>query len=359
MSVAPSRGEAAHVVVRPRPGGLRPGWQRGLGGSHDPPERLGAEVGEDQREVEAEVKLVAAGSVEARELLGLEDPGLGDEDPMRIVAVGDRPPAAIDLVHLRTVQVVDLPLSPPADLGGVVSGGRRVVAELRVVDQPVRDIDPEARDAPVEPEPQDVAERASDLLVPPVEIGLLGEEVVEVVLTRRGVELPRASPEDRSPVVRWGSVGPRIRPHVPVAVRGLPRGPRVHEPRVPVARVVGNEVEEDPDAPRTRLGHELVERVEIAEVRVDVSVVGDVVAPVEVRGGVDRRQPYAIDPEPSQVIEMLDDPPEVADAVAVRVREGPNVDLVQDPVAPPGGIVVRHEPSIPAARTPTPLPCEA
>ncbi len=87
---------------------------------------------------------------------------------------------------------------------------------------------------------------------------------------------------------------------------------------------------------------------EIAEVRVDVSVVRDVVAPVQIRGGVDGRQPDAIDAEPSQVVEMLDDPSEVADPVAVRVREGPNVDLVQDPVAPPSGIVVRHEPSIPA-----------
>jgi hypothetical protein len=57
------------------------------------------------------------------------------------------------------------------------------------------------------------------------------------------------------------------------------------------------------------------------------------------------------------VIEMLDDPPEVADAVTVRVREGPNVDLVQDPVAPPGGIVVRHEASIAATPILAPLRC--
>jgi hypothetical protein len=96
---------------------------------------------------------------------------------------------------------------------------------------------------------------------------------------------------------------------------------------MPVAAVVWNEVEEDPDALRTRLAHELVERAEIAEVRVDASVVRHVVAPVEVRGGVDRRQPDAIDPEPSQVIQMLDDPAEVADPVTVGVREGSNVDL--------------------------------
>ena len=38
--------------------------------------------------------------------------------------------------------------------------------------------------------------------------------------------------------------------------------------------------------------------------------------------------------------------------------EGANVDLVDDPVAPPSDVLVRHEPSIPAGRTPGPLPCE-
>jgi len=128
---------------------------------------------------------------------------------------------------------------------------------------------------------------------------------------------------------------------------------------MPVARVVGNEVEEDPDAARTRLAHELVERAEIAEVRVDVPVVRHVVAPVEVRGGVDGQQPDAVDPEPSQVIQMLDDPAEVADPVTVRVREGPNVDLVEDPVPPPGDIVVGHEVSIAAIPIRAPLRCKA
>jgi hypothetical protein len=62
------------------------------------------------------VKLVVARSVETGELPGFEDPCLGDEDPLRVVAVGDRPPAPIDVVHLRTIEVVDLLLTPPTDL---------------------------------------------------------------------------------------------------------------------------------------------------------------------------------------------------------------------------------------------------
>ena len=36
-----------------------------------------------------------------------------------------------------------------------------------------------------------------------------------------------------------------------------------------------------------------------------------------------------------QVIEVLDDPPEVADPIPVAVREAPGIDLVDDPSAPP------------------------
>ena len=58
------------------------------------------------------------------------------------------------------------------------------------------------------------------------------------------------------------------------------------------------------------------------------------------------------------MIETIDHAAEVADAVAVGVRERPNVDLVQDALAPPGGIVVRHQPSMSAAGTLAHYPSE-
>jgi hypothetical protein len=49
------------------------------------------------------------------------------------------------------------------------------------------------------------------------------------------------------------------------------------------------------------------------------------------------------------MVEVVDHALQVADAVTVAVGEGTDVDLVQDTVPPPGGIVVRHRPSIAAA----------
>ena len=70
----------------------------------------------------------------------------------------------VDLVHLR-------PLAHVAD----------AVAQLAVLDQPVRDVDTEAGDAAVEPEAEDAVELGADVRVPPVEVGLLGRELVQVV----------------------------------------------------------------------------------------------------------------------------------------------------------------------------------
>jgi hypothetical protein len=55
----------------------------------------------------------------------------------------------------------------------------------------VRDVDAEAVDAPVEPEPHDVLELRVDLGVPPVQVGLLGSEQVEAPLPVRDRRLRR------------------------------------------------------------------------------------------------------------------------------------------------------------------------
>ena len=59
----------------------------------------------------------------------------------------------------------------------------------------------------------------------------------------------------------------------------------------------------------------------VAVVGLDREEVGDVVAAVAQRRGVERQQPDAVDAEPLQVVELLDQPAEVARAVAVAVEE--------------------------------------
>ena len=89
------------------------------------------------------------------------------------------------------------------------------------------------------------------------------------------------------------------------------------EPRVLVGGVVGHPVEQHADVARVGVGEQAVEGGEVAEQRVDVAVVGDVVAEVGHRRAVDRRQPERVDAEPLQVVEARAHALEVADAVAV------------------------------------------
>jgi hypothetical protein len=72
------------------------------------------------------------------------------------------------------------------------------------------------------------------------------------------------------------------------------------------------------------------EVLDVAIVGVDRLVVGDVVAAVAQRARVHRQQPDAVDPEPLEVVELLDQAAEVAGAVVVAVEEPAQVNLIED-----------------------------
>jgi hypothetical protein len=107
--------------------------------------------------------------------------------------------------------------------------------------------------------------------------------------------------------------------------------------------VVRDQVEDDPHAASPRTSDQLVELVEGAEHRLDVAVVSDVVAPITVGRGIHRARPEAVDAEPLEVVELVDHASEIADAVAVRVGERAEVDLMEDRALPPGA----HPPTLP------------
>ena len=121
-----------------------------------------------------------------------------------------------------------------------------------------------------------------------------------------------------------------VGPDVEVAVRAVGVGAGRLEPRVLVAGVVHDEVDDDAHAALVRGVDELHEVGEVAELRQDVGVVGDVVAAVAQRRLEERRQPEAVDAEPLEVVELGGQALEVADAVAVAVLEGADQDLVED-----------------------------
>ncbi len=201
-------------------------------------------------------------------------------------------------------------------------------------------VQPEAVDAQVQPEPQG----GDDLLlhgrVLVVEVRLVGEEAVPVVLLADRVEGPvgglGVDEDDAGVRVLLVVVGPDV--VVAVGAVGVVAG--LLEPRVLVAGVVHDEVDDDAHAALVGGVDEFHEVGEVAELGEDGGVVGDVVAAVAQGRLEEGRQPQAVDAQPLQVVEFGGEAFEVADAVAVAVLEGADEDLVEDgafePVAGPG-----------------------
>ena len=80
---------------------------------------------------------------------------------------------------------------------------------------------------------------------------------------------------------------------------------------------------------------EVAQRAELGQY---VRVVANVVAAVAQRRLEERREPDAVDAEPLDVVELLRQPLEVAEAVVVRVEEAADADLVEDRLLEPAGV---------------------
>ncbi len=106
-----------------------------------------------------------------------------------------------------------------------------------------------------------------------------------------------------------------------------------------VRGVVHHHVHDDADVALVGLGDQAVEVGEGAVLRIDVLVVGDVVAEVDLRRGIDGREPDGVDAELLQIVEALGDAVQVADAVAVGILKAARIDLVDDGVLPPVAFV--------------------
>ena len=328
---AESAGVTHHVVIREHP---RDRGADRVGGAVGRVDRLDVRIAipGGLQEVEVERLVVLVRSQVEREALGV-DPGLGDHHRVAVRRLEHRSPTPVDLVDAVAVPVgVVERLGRLEDVLDVLD-----VGVLGVLDHAVGDIDAEAVDATVEPEAEDVVELGPDLFVLPVEIGLRRVEQVEVPLAVVDL-LPRRSAEHRPPVRgRLAAVGASAR--LEDVARPLRRagsgGERRLEPAVFGRRVVGDEIDDHMDAVLVGIGDERFGIGQRSESRVDVAIVGDVVAAVVERRRVPRADPDRVDAEVAQVVEPGSDALHIARAVSVRVGERTGVDLVHDAAAPP------------------------
>ena len=238
-----------------------------------------------------------------------------------------------------------------------VVGEEAEVGQPGLLGQARRGVHPQPVQAEVEPEPQHVGHVGADAGMVPVQVRLGRGEQVEVPLARRAVRLGHPGPgratEGTDPVVRrlLAVLAPAVAEVVAgpfvAARRGGQGGP---EPGVLVRGVVGDEVDDHLQAQGVRVVDQPAGVLQGAEQRLDVGVVGDVVAAVLHRRRVPRGEPEAVHAQVAQVGQPGAYAGQVADPVAVAVGEAAQVDLVHHRIAPPGSSRLGHAGTI-AARS--------
>jgi hypothetical protein len=265
-----------------------------------------------QREVKGHLAGLAAGEVLHR-VLG------------PLVRLGEQHPVGEPRVDV-TAQV----LEKGVGLGEVLAG--RALAGVQVRNR----VEPQPVDAHLEPVVDHVVHRLPDVRAVVVQARLVGIEAVPVVRLRHRVERPVRRLEVLEDDARVAVAVRGLTPRVEVAVRAPGRRhPGPLEPRVLVGGVGEHELGDDLDPPRVRTAQHRAEVAQGAVGLVHLAVVGDVVAVVAQRRGVERQQPQRGDAELLEVVELAEQAAEVPDAVAVAVGEGAHVHLVDDGVLVP------------------------
>ncbi len=155
-------------------------------------------------------------------------------------------------------------------------------------------------------------------------------------LTRLAVG-PRRVAKTRLPVVgRIDLVLARV-PHVVVTVRiGLVAAlAALLEPLVLIGRVIGHKIENEVHLALVHLLDKQIKVLAVAVDRIDVNKRGDIVAAVLAARRIERREPERARAQTLHVVELLRHALQIAHAVAVRVKERLDVDLVDDVGLPP------------------------
>ena len=213
--------------------------------------------------------------------------------------------------------------------------GRRIVAQLGVVEIVVAGIEPKSVHPAIEPEAHRLDQGIANFGRMEIDVRLRCQEAVHIILHPHPVPFPGWAPEDRQPVVGRGAVGLGIGPHIPVGFGIIAACAALLEPFMLVGSVAEHLIDDDPEAQLMRTGEHRVEIGESPEHRIDIAIVGHVIAHVRHRRLEEGRHPDRIDAERGDVVEPRGYALEIADPVSVAILERARVNLVDDRAAPP------------------------
>ena len=115
-----------------------------------------------------------------------------------------------------------------------------------------------------------------------------------------------------------------------------PRRFGIEEPRVLVGGVVDDKIENDANVVFAAVFDQTIEVFERPVGRVDILVVRNVIAKIDLRRREARRDPDCVDAELLQIVELRCDPVQITHAVIVTVGKAARVNFIEDGMLPPG-----------------------
>ena len=199
---------------------------------------------------------------------------------------------------------------------------------------------PEAVHPHVQPEAEDALDLIAHSGVAHIQIRLLFGEQMQVVFVQIAVVLPGLPLEERGPVVGRLLLSAAARfagaPVIIIVVGVIAAFAALDEPGVLIRAMVDHKVHKHAQAPVVGFLQHALENREVAEVRVDVHIVGDVVTPVGIGRGVEGREPDRVHPQALDIIQTVEHAVEIADPVAVSVAEAAGPDMVDHHILVPG-----------------------
>src|ERR1035437_9704775 len=100
--------------------------------------------------------------------------------------------------------------------------------------------------------------------------------------------------------------------------------------------VVDHKIHDDADIALMRLARQGIEVRQSAIHRIDILVIGYIVAKVELRRRIAGGDADSVHSQGMQVVELGRDSAQVAEAIVVAVRKAARINLIEDGVLPPG-----------------------
>jgi hypothetical protein len=180
-----------------------------------------------------------------------------------------------------------------------------------------------------------------------IQIRLVRIKAVPVISLGERIPRPIGSLEILEDDARVPVFFQRIAPDIQLALRRPGRGAtRFLEPRILIRGVIDDQLRDHTQPALMRRGKEGAEVIERSVVRVDVEIIRDVVAVIAQGRRIKREQPDRGHAQFLEIIEFLDQPAEIADAVAVAVVKRLYMQFVNDRVFVPERItsedIIRH-----------------